>query len=688
MDLTVYQALHQGVAAHNEGKLQDAERFYRTILKTQPMHPDANHNLGVIAVSLGKPKDALPLFKIATELSPATVQFCFSYIAALIKVKQFKKATQVIKKAKKAGCSGKDLGALNAHLTQALQDHNKGKLVPFKAPPQAEIDSMLANYHGGQYDRALDLAILLTQQFPEHTISWQVLGVLFEQAGQMEKALIAHQQAVQLDTKNAVSHNNLGNIMRGLGRFPEAELSCRQAIKLQPDFAEAHNNLGNAQQALGRLEQAEVSYRKAMTLKPDYAGAFSNLGNVLKDLGRLEQAAESFRHAITLRPDYAEAHNNLGAVLKELDKLEQAETSCRQAIALKPNYSEAHNNLGNALNALGRLEQAAASYRHALVLKPDSAEIHSNWGNVLRELGRGEEAEASYRHAIALEPGYAKAYYDLGALLLSFKQYEEAAEYFKFSDYKQSKYYLLRCLYLLDKKSLFYEQLDYLIHRGDIHPIIGSLISRSDIRYGINKSNPFCNDPLKYVVKTNLTEQCDFKTTFIKGATDILSDVNVQHRSQGHLTNGIQTAGNVFNHGSSVTDEIQRIIRLEIEKYRVNYKDSKEGLITSWPTDYILHGWLISMKNGGVLRPHMHEDGWISGSIYINVPAKSKPDSGNLVVCIEEEHLTGENGNQSKSIDVVTGSLCLFPASLLHFTIPFESEEERIVLAFDVKPRN
>ncbi|MFT6975772.1 MAG: tetratricopeptide (TPR) repeat protein [Bermanella sp.] len=688
MELTVYQALHQGVAAHNEGKLQDAERFYRTILKTQPMHPDANHNLGVIAVSLGKPKDALPLFKIATEVSPATAQFYFSYIDALIKVKQFKKVTQVIKKAKKAGCSGKDLSALNAQLTQAMQGHSKGKLVPLKAPPQAEIDNMLANYHGGQYDRARDLALSITQQFPEHTISWQVLGVLYEQAGQIEKALNAHQQAVQIDAKNAVSHNNLGNIMRGLGRFPEAELSCRQAIKLQPDFAEAHNNLGNAQQGLGRLEQAEVSYRKAMKLKPDFAGAHSNLGNVLKDLGRLEQAAASFRHAITLRPDYAEAHNNLGAVLKELDKLEQAETSCRQAITLKPNYAEAHNNLGNALNALGRIEQANASYRHALVLKPDSAEIHSNNGNVLRELGRGEEAEASYRHAIVLEPDYAKAYYDLGALLLSFRQYEEAAEYFKYSDYKQSKHYLLRCLFLLDKKSLFYEQLDYLIQRGDIHPIIGSLISRSDIRYGINKSNPFCNDPLKYVVKTNLTEQCDFKTTFIKGATDILSDVNVQHKSQGHLTNGIQTAGNVFSQGSSVTDEIQRIIRLEIEKYRVNFKDSKEGLITSWPTDYSLHGWLISMKNGGVLRPHMHEDGWISGSIYINVPAKSKRDSGNLVVCIEEEHLTGENGNQSKSIDVVTGSLCLFPASLLHYTIPFESEEERIVLAFDVKPRN
>ena len=116
------------------------------------------------------------------------------------------------------------------------------------------------------------------------------------------------------------------------------------------------------------------------------------------------------------------------------------------------------------------------------------------------------------------------------------------------------------------------------------------------------------------------------------------------------------------------------------------FKDSEEGLITSWPTDYSLRGWLVSMKSGGKLRPHMHENGWISGSIYINVPPKSKTESGNFVVCIEEEYLTGENRNQEENIDVVTGSMVLFPASLLHYTIPFESEEERIVLAFDVVP--
>ena len=83
----------------------------------------------------------------------------------------------------------------------------------------------------------------------------------------------------------------------------------------------------------------------------------------------------------------------------------------------------------------------------------------------------------------------------------------------------------------------------------------------------------------------------------------------------------------------------------------------------------------------------MHERGWISGSIYINVPSKLMTDSGNLVVSIEERS-EKETKQQQKSIDVVTGNLCLFPASLLHYTVPFVSEYERIVLAFDVVPKN
>ena len=78
MELTVDQALQQGVAAHNEGKLQEAERLYRAILKTQPTHPDANHNLGLIAVLV-----ALHIVVRVVQLIPALVALVTLVLVAL-----------------------------------------------------------------------------------------------------------------------------------------------------------------------------------------------------------------------------------------------------------------------------------------------------------------------------------------------------------------------------------------------------------------------------------------------------------------------------------------------------------------------------------------------------------------------------------------------------------------------------
>ena len=117
MELTIEQVLHQGVTAHKEGKLQEAERLYRTILQSQPLHPDANHNLGVIAVSVNKAEAALPLFKTALEANPKIEQFWLSYIDALIKEKQSDNAKQVLEQAKNQGLLGEKIDALEKHLT-------------------------------------------------------------------------------------------------------------------------------------------------------------------------------------------------------------------------------------------------------------------------------------------------------------------------------------------------------------------------------------------------------------------------------------------------------------------------------------------------------------------------------------------------------------------------------------------
>ena len=129
------------------------------------------------------------------------------------------------------------------------------------------------------------------------------------------------------------------------------------------------------------------------------------------------------------------------------------------------------------------------------------------------------------------------------------------------------------------------------------------------------------------------------------------------------------------------------IIIKEVERYRRDPRRSHQGFIINWPRKFRLLGWLIEIENNGQLKPHIHEEGWLSGCIYINVPPKETPQGANLVISVDtdEYNLNGRNSSR-KIIDVATGDLCLFPSSLLHYTIPFCSSEKRVVLGFYVVP--
>ena len=745
MELTIEQLLQQGTAAHKEGNLQEAERLYSTILQSQPHHPDANHNLGVLAVSVDKSEAALPLFKAALEANPKIEQFWLSYIDALIKEKQFVAAKQVVEQAKKQEVNIGSLHSLELQLKPTtpldeLKSTSQKKDLRFKEklkksakntkvekqdlkginPSNVEINNLLQHYKNGQQDDAEKLALSITERFPKHPFAWKVLGALLKQTGRtveslapmrksvqlapqdaqahtnlgltlkelgkLEEAEASHADAIALEPNFSKAHYNLGNTLKELGRLQDAEASYTRAIALEPNFAEAHGNLGNTLQKLGRFQDAESSYTRAIALKPNFIEAHFNLGVTLKELGRVEDAEASYTRAIALKPNFAEAHNNLGIMLHELNRLQEAEASYMQAIALKPDYDGAYTNLGNTLQELGQLEKAEKIYTQAIALNPDSALAHTNIGNLFKEMGRQEEAEASYKKALKLAPDYDIARYNMGVNLYENKHYSIAADLFELNDVHLSKTYAIQCSYHQDEESIFFEKLDSLIKQGELNAVIGSLTSCSAIKYGIKRSNPFCNDPLKYLSKIDLNLQYNFEEIFVKTALEVLTDKSVSHKDQGLLTNGIQTSGNVFENKKVAGTKIESIILTEIEKYRINFKDSNEGFIMKWPASYNLRGWLISMKSGGKLAPHIHERGWISGSVYINVPPKSTVDSGNLVITLTKEEQVLGAKNSSISIDVVTGSLCLFPASLYHYTVPFEEEENRIVLAFDVIP--
>ena len=120
MELTIDQALQRGISAHKEGKLQEAEKLYRAVLGSQPHHPDANHNLGVLAVGVGKVEDALPFFKTALDTNPKIEQFWLSYIDALVKLGRQDVARQVLKQGEESGLKGEKFNKRNAELNPTV----------------------------------------------------------------------------------------------------------------------------------------------------------------------------------------------------------------------------------------------------------------------------------------------------------------------------------------------------------------------------------------------------------------------------------------------------------------------------------------------------------------------------------------------------------------------------------------
>jgi len=787
MELTLAEALQRGISAHRSGNIKEADRFYTAVLKAQPDHPDANHNMGVIAVSLNKANKALPFFKKALDIKPSVAQYWLSYIDTLIKLKRFEKAEQILGQATQKGVALEKLDAFRAKLDPEVKKESPENLTP----PQQQLNKLLAQFKSGRFGDAEELALSIIKKFPKHPLAWKVTGILVGQSGRSLDALSFSKMSVQLEPNDAEGHNNLGVHLHALDKLEEARGAFISALAITPNYAEALNNLGNTLKKLDNPGEAQTSYIRATKVQFDYAEAFNNLGKIFKEIGQLQDAELNLRKVASLKPTHPVAHNNLGVILQELEKLEEARASYELALKLKNDYAEAHNNLGTTLSKMKLLEKSVSSflraleiepnypvalynlgnllleldkfseatvcYKHAIIAQPIYPEVYDNLGTTYRKLNLSEKADKSHRQAILIRPEQATAYnnraillqekgelgqakehynqaiinnvysheafnnlgyvlheagqlddalecfrkslklnasfiearYNLGVLAFEMHDYTFAAEQFSLVDFKNSKSYLLRCSYLEDDKAEFYRKLDDLIDQGEVNAVIGSLVNCAEARYGTKRFNPFCNEPLRYVMEINLNDKYDFEKIFVATAKKILDDKFTGYKDQSHLTNGVQTAGNLFRIGKSLCTEIENILRAELEEYRLHFIDSGEGFIQYWPKSYEIHGWLVSMTTGGELTAHMHDPGWITGSIYINVPPRSNADSGNIVLCEDDgKDVARKSQSRRKSIDVVTGSLCLFPASLHHYTIPFENEENRIVLAFDILPKN
>ena len=473
------------------------------------------------------------------------------------------------------------------------------------------------------------------------------------------------------------------------GQLANAANMAKSLLAQYPNTFILHNVLGIALDGLGQYEGAINSYRNALKLQPNMPDLHFNLGIALSNVGQLTEAAASYRKAITLQPKFFEAYGNLGTLLQKQGKLEEAVASYRKALSINED-PRGHFNLGTALRDQGKLDEAIKNYRQAIALFPNYADAHSNLGETLRDQGNMQEAITSYQKALALNPNHPSANYNMAEFLYLAKRFDEAIPHFDLSQLDDWLERSMYCLYKAERFDDFKRKLDEIVKAGPhTAPFLATLSTHYAVNFEAEDPYNFCKNGFDFVYKAAIPELSEADSPLLKALLNDINNAEIAERVQGMLHNGKQSAGNLFKRPEASFGTLGELVKKEFMNYKNKFAGSDCELIKSFPEQFeFTSSWYVKMRQGGHLDAHIHEIGWISGAVYLAMPSdKKSPEEGAFEYGIHGDDYPQKHSNFPVGTVVPNvGEIVLFPSSLFHRTIPFTSSEDRICIAFDLKP--
>ena len=409
-------------------------------------------------------------------------------------------------------------------------------------PTQSQLDSILNLYSSGQIKEALSNVELLINDFPNEAILFNISGACFTEINQIESAISAF----------------------------------KQAIDIKSDYAEAYFNLGVAYQKVSQLENSFESYNNAIKFNHAYSTAHNNIGIIFLEKNQLNSALKSFEWAIAYSPSYAEAHNNLGKTLQELKQFESARNHFNKAISLNSNYAQALNNLGVLNEIVNLSEDAIKSYKKAIDVNPEHAEAYRNLSRLITFKTKDKLIDQ-------MELFYSKSNLSLFdktrlsfALAKVYKDLENNDHYFKF---------------LNEGNKLRKEELNYSFNQSkDFHSELIKLFS----------------SPQPSIKKKNVSKSQEIKPIFIVGmprsgttlVEQILSSHPLVHGAGELLTLRKIISPILENH---LREKNKSLFEADLMKIRQKYLDqlsdlgTKEKIITDkMPVNFRLIGFILT----------------------------------------------------------------------------------------------
>ncbi len=204
--------LATAVGLHQQGKLSDAEKVYRNILRAKPKHFEARHLFGILRSQQGRAEEALDLIATVLETKPDHPDALYNRGNIFVQLERYEEAL-------------------------------------------------------ASYDAALALQ-------PDNEEAHHNRGNVLYKLGRPDEALTAFDRALALQSNYTEALNSRGIVLERLQRYDEALASYDRASALRPERAEGLYNRGNLLKELKRFEESIESYLKARAITKDDPDAF------------------------------------------------------------------------------------------------------------------------------------------------------------------------------------------------------------------------------------------------------------------------------------------------------------------------------------------------------------------------------------------------------------------------------
>jgi len=294
--LPVLADQQKGLRLYDAGDYIGAEAAFGEALENDPTNVTLINYRALCLYNVGKPDEALVLWKRALRISPGYLDIYINIGSAHLEAGEPDSALTVYD------------AVLSVNPRQVKAKIGKGKAYRQRGEPGPAGEALISALDGN----------------PDNNEARFWLGVVLKESGNHRSALKEFDIALALNPGMQDAKREKALTLVEMGREEDAVDILEELIGLSPSEPDLHLDLGFALEKKGDLNGALENYREAAELDPASHMAYNNIGTMLDTKGWTSEAEEAFRRAISIEPDFSEAYYNLGFLLLKLDRTEEA----------------------------------------------------------------------------------------------------------------------------------------------------------------------------------------------------------------------------------------------------------------------------------------------------------------------------------------------------------------------------